>query len=919
MGGVVPASAAAEIALGILDSGPTAGLTGAAALAAANGHRNVVTTDMGGTSFDIGLVVDGQPIVADESVIDQYTYRLPHLDVRTTACGGGTIAQRDPQTGALRVGPDSAGAEPGPACYGRGGTQATVTDADVVLGLLRPDSFLAGRMPLDETASRTVVGRLADALGLGLEETAAGLVNVNNLHAATLIHQQTLERGLDPRDFVLYSYGGAGPVHAFGYAAEIGVREVLIPLGNGASTLSAYGIAAGDVARFVEVETALQAPFDDGVLSREVAGAVQRARQSMLDAGVAGDPQIDVWALMRYQEQLMHRLEVPLDPADRGGYPAGGGGLAERLAAQFTQEYARRYGASAASAFQAAEIFALRVRARVPAAVGGIASTAAAAPGLALHDVAPADVDPVTFEVIRYALLNANVEHGQTLQRLCVSPITMLTRDFQPSILTERGELVFLGPYLQYFSNAQALTVKWILENRSADPGIGPGDMFLSNDPYVGAPHQPDTTIAAPVFVGDQLFCWVANVLHHSDVGGSVVGSFCVDAADIFTDPSAFPPFKIVEAGRIRPDMEQVFLRQSRLPGVVQMDLRAAISANTVTVRKIEALAGRYGADTVKAVMGKVIDAGEALFLDRLRQIPDGTWSHRLYAEASHTGDTGLYRYELTVRKRGDELVVDNAGTDPQAGSINVTYAGLVGAFLSALTALLTPDLAGAYGGVYRRVRFEPVPGTLSCADFPAAVSPAGVYTMELLISLSGSVIAKMMAAGPPELRDRALGPAQPHWYGTIIAGQQPSGAPYIAVNANNMIGALPAWQRYGRHRLRRALLDPRGHRQQYRGDRAALSHAVPVPQGAAVRGGWCRSIPGRSQHDRGIRPLGRPGHGGRALYRRFVPEGGRPVRRQPGQHGTGPGQARGWAGQAVRRGRGTAGSGRAAGRGAAG
>jgi N-methylhydantoinase B len=231
----------------------------------------------------------------------------------------------------------------------------------------------------------------------------------------------------------------------------------------------------------------------------------------------------------------------------------------------------------------------------------------------------------------------------------------------------------------------------------------------------------------------------------------------------------------------------------SGLPGVVQMDLRAAISANTVTVRKIEALVGHYGADTVKTVMARVVDAGEALFLDRLRQIPDGTWSHRLYAEASHTGDTGLYRYELTVRKRGDELVVDNAGTDPQAGSINVTYAGLVGAFLSALTASLTPDLAGAYGGVYRRVRFEPVPGTLSCADFPAAVSPAGVFTMELLISLSGSVVAKMVAAGPPELRDRALGPAQPHWYGTIIAGQQPSGAPYIAVNANYMIGALPA------------------------------------------------------------------------------------------------------------------------------
>jgi N-methylhydantoinase A len=383
-GGVVPALAASEIALGILDSGPTAGLTGAAALAAANGHRNVVATDMGGTSFDIGLVVDGQPLVEDEAVIDQYTYRLPHLDVRTTACGGGTIARRDPQTGALRIGPESAGAEPGPACYGRGGRQATVTDADVVLGLLRPDSFLAGRMPLDEAASRAVVGQLADSLGLGLEETAAGMINVNNLRAGTLIRQQTLERGLDPRDFVLYSYGGAGPVHAFGYATEIGVREVLIPLGNGASTLSAYGIAAGDAVRFVEVETALQAPFEDAALSREVAGAVERARQSMLEAGVAEDPQIDVWALMRYQEQLMHSLEVHLDPGDRSGHPDRAGGLAARLAADFTQEYARRYGASAASAFQAAEIFALRVRARVPAAVRGITGGAASAPGSAV-------------------------------------------------------------------------------------------------------------------------------------------------------------------------------------------------------------------------------------------------------------------------------------------------------------------------------------------------------------------------------------------------------------------------------------------------------------------------------------------------------------------------------------------------------
>jgi len=351
------------VALGTLDSGPTAGLTGVAALAAANGDRDVVATDMGGTSFDIGLVVDGRPAVAEESVIDQYTYRVPHLDIRATACGGGTIARRDPQTGALRVGPDSAGSEPGPACYRRGGTLPTVTDADVVLGLLRPDSFLGGRMPLDEHAARAAVGALAAELGLGLEDTAAGIVTVNNLRAATLIRQQTLERGLDPRDFVLYAYGGAGPVHAFGYAAEIGVREVLIPLGNGASTLSAYGIAAGDVTRFTEVETALRAPFEDAALAREITRAVSRAREAMVAAGADEEPRIEIWALMRYQEQLMHSLEVPIDPADTG---------AERLTSRFTDEYARRYGASAASAFQAAEVFALRVRARAPAAIGPV-------------------------------------------------------------------------------------------------------------------------------------------------------------------------------------------------------------------------------------------------------------------------------------------------------------------------------------------------------------------------------------------------------------------------------------------------------------------------------------------------------------------------------------------------------------------
>src|SRR6267378_1259652 len=356
-GGVLPASAATP--LGTINSGPAGGLIGVASLAGAYGHDHVVGTDMGGTSFDLGLVIDGKPVVAEQNVIDQYTYRLPNLDVRSIACGGGSIAWFDEATGGLRVGPASAGSEPGPACYGRGGAEPTVTDADVVLGLVRADTFLDGRMPLNRDAAVTAVGRLAERLGLTVEETAAGILRINNMQAATVIRQQTLERGLDPRDFVLYAFGGAGPVHAFGYAAESGVREVVIPLGNGASTLSAYGIASGDVVLHRELERSLLAPFDGPALAAAVAELRDAALADLAATGATGDAHVEIDALMRYREQLMHSLEIPVS------LPADG----VTLLADFDKEYVRRYGDGGTSLFEAVEVFALRARVSVPAGI----------------------------------------------------------------------------------------------------------------------------------------------------------------------------------------------------------------------------------------------------------------------------------------------------------------------------------------------------------------------------------------------------------------------------------------------------------------------------------------------------------------------------------------------------------------------
>lgn len=413
------------------------------------------------------------------------------------------------------------------------------------------------------------------------------------------------------------------------------------------------------------------------------------------------------------------------------------------------------------------------------------------APGLELHTRAAEDIDPITYEVIRYSLMNANFEHAALIQRLCVSPVTMLTRDFQASVLTEDGDLVCLGPNLQYFSNSHALSIKWTLENRSANPGIGPGDMFLANDPYVGAPHQPDTCIAAPVFVENELFCWVANTMHLSDVGGSMQGSFCITAADAWGDPPNFPPVKLVEGGELRSDIEGIFVRQSRLPVSVLMDIRAAISANEATRNKILRLVERYGADVVKGVMYRTLDAGEQLMGERLRSIPDGTWSHRAYTEAALPGDRETYAYQVNITKRGEDLYVDNRGTDPQAGSINVTYVAFSGAILAALTQQMTSDLAGAYGGCYRRVHFDLEPGLLNCAEFPAAVSPSGAYTTEMQLNAAAIAIGKMLSCGDEQARGLILGPCLAHFYGAIYGGVDAEGQQFMVVNTNGMMGAL--------------------------------------------------------------------------------------------------------------------------------
>jgi N-methylhydantoinase A len=318
IGGVMGAREAAERAVLLLASGPTGGVIGSRYLAEELGHRNVITTDMGGTSFDVGLILDGRPLVSGVTEVGRYHVSAPMVDITAVGSGGGSIASVT--DGLIAVGPESAGAYPGPVCYGRGGTRATVTDANVVLGIVDPDHFLGGRMRLDrDAAARAIEQQIATPLGLDVLEAAAGVRRIVDAQMADTLRELTIGRGHDPRDFVLYAYGGAGPMHCAGYGAELGVEKIIVPATSMAQ--SAYGALASDIHHSAERSFLLRGgggplPGWDGieheVLEEQFQQLEAQCRDALARYGIGeADGELSRSVDMRYRRQT-HELIIPV-------------------------------------------------------------------------------------------------------------------------------------------------------------------------------------------------------------------------------------------------------------------------------------------------------------------------------------------------------------------------------------------------------------------------------------------------------------------------------------------------------------------------------------------------------------------------------------------------------------------------------
>jgi N-methylhydantoinase B len=414
---------------------------------------------------------------------------------------------------------------------------------------------------------------------------------------------------------------------------------------------------------------------------------------------------------------------------------------------------------------------------------------------LTFHDDADDTVDPVTHEVLRHALWNVNVEHGNTIMKISGSPICAYGHDFNPSILDEHADFVFFGPFLQYLAAVSSTAAKWTLEYRSANPGIHQDDIFLTNDPWVGATHQADVTMLAPVFVDGRLFCWVANTLHQWDLGGTAPGGFNPIAEDVFWEAPCIPPVKIVEGGTMRRDIEEHFLRSSRVPALVSLDLHAATAGCTVARERILQLVGRYGATAVKATMRKLQDDSEAAFLRRLATIPDGTWTEEAWSEAATPGDRHIYRNRLTLTKTGGTLSFSSDGSADQQGTLSAGFGAWRGGVASMLATTLLFDQMFAIEGALRHCEFVPNPGAITCATRPAAVSGGPAVTLIQAVGLSELVISKMLAtSSDPDLRSEVqacMGGAS--YPVNALEGTDQRGRPYSSMLMDPMGAALPA------------------------------------------------------------------------------------------------------------------------------
>jgi N-methylhydantoinase A/oxoprolinase/acetone carboxylase beta subunit/N-methylhydantoinase B/oxoprolinase/acetone carboxylase alpha subunit len=824
-GGLVDAAQAASHAALTVLSGPAGGVAGAALLASLAGEQDVLCFDMGGTSCDVCVIEGGRVSETAERAVAGRPLALPSLDIYTVGAGGGSIAWRDPG-GALRVGPHSAGAEPGPACYGRGGERPTVTDANLLLGRLPPDASLGGALELDRDAAQRAVAPLAAELGLAVLECAEGIVRVAEAEMLRALRVMTVERGVDPRGFVLMGFGGAGPLHAAAMADQLGIARVLCP--RTAGVLSALGLAAAPARRDVSRTVMLAGDaLNAGRLERERDALLRRAHEQ-LGAGAHAPTRTRVRYELRYAGQSFELAVEESESVDP-----------ERIAAAFGLAHEERYGYRDDET--GVELVTIRVSAWVddvqPEPLAAEHSRPAHRRGTAVLDGVRREVDwllgepspgtrtrgPALWALPEATLLvperwAAQVDaHGNVrlererpssparasatasrpaagagnrarpasarrgldpielqvltgaLRAACEEMGAVLIRSAHSANIKERRDA---STALFDADGQMVMQAEHIPVHLGAMPDAvaavlaeqhGEGRSFVLNDPFAGGTHLPDITVITPVFEGRRLLGFAASRAHHADVGGRWPGSMPADSHSLEEEGVVISPQPLSEEA-----LERI-VAGMRQPAERRADLRAQLAANRIGARRLTELAQRIGAHRLREGTDAVLDYAERRTCACLAELERELGGGRRAEDVLEAPDQDLsLRLRATIAR--GELVLDFAGSAPQhAGNLNCPLAVTRSACYFAVRVLTDPDIPPS-AGAYRPIAVRAPEGSVLNARAGAAVAAGNVETSSRVADLVLAAFGRALGQGT--MNNLTLGNADFTYYETTGGGQ---------------------------------------------------------------------------------------------------------------------------------------------------
>ncbi|HUE78592.1 MAG TPA: hydantoinase B/oxoprolinase family protein [Sphingomicrobium sp.] len=779
-------------------SGPAGGVVGMVAASAAHGADRLIGFDMGGTSTDVSHYA-GRFELVDESLVAGVRIRAPMMQIHTVAAGGGSICRFDGMR--FRVGPQSAGAQPGPACY-RGDGPLTVTDCNLFLGRIVPERFPAvfgprGDLPLDPEASASCLQEVAAQLGdrMTLAQVAEGFLEIAVDNMAAAIRKISIARGHDVSRYALACFGGAGGQHACRVADALGMERILIhPL---AGVLSAYGIGLApvkairdqswlkplgeDFAGGLEI---LEAAARDALVAQGIdAGRIvlhRRARLRTPGSDTAIEVDVAAPRAMREAFDELHRrrfgyiegsepivdalvVEAIGSSPERGGGPSNEDSMVEG-AGQVTEGQAIISDASSTTVVEPGW--------RAERASDGTLILTRAVPLDRTHAIGT-EVDPVRLEIFNNLFMAIAEEMGVALQSTATSVNIKERLDFSCALFDAQGALIANAPHIPVHLGSMGESIRIIIDSRGDNRdgrGIRRGDAYVLNDPYRGGTHLPDITVIVPVFYADQddePSAFVAARGHHSDIGGVTPGSMPPDSRSIEEEGVLIDNDLLVDKGRFREAEIRTLLGSGRYPARNPdrnlSDLRAQLAACVHGAEALVETVRDYGADVVAAYMGHVLANAEESVRRLLDRLDDGAFDYEM--------DNGArIKVAISIDKAERSATFDFTGTSAQqSDNFNAPFSIVRAASLYVARTLID-DAIPMNDGCLKPIRLVVPEGSMLSPAFPAAVVAGNVETSQTVTDALFAATGRL-APSQGTMNNFTFGNDKHQYYETIAGG----------------------------------------------------------------------------------------------------------------------------------------------------